>query len=321
MPHTNKPRSGTLQYSPRKRAKRTFARVRSWPIAKDIKPLGFPGYKVAMTHVVITDNKSTSMTKGNDISLPVTIVECPPIKTASILFYKKTPYGLKVSSAVMSQKLDKELAKRISIPKEIKNKIEDYKPEEYDDIKILVYTQPKLTTIGKKKPELFEIAINGKIQEKYNWAKENFGKEININDIFSEGMQIDIHAITTGRGFQGPTKRFGTSLRSHKSEKGVRGPANLGAWTGNRSWTVAHAGQTGYHQRLEYNKWLIKIGTKPEEINNKSGFRGYGLVKNQYILLKGSIPGPRKRMIILTNPARPNKSTPKDAPSIQYISK
>ena len=109
MPHTNKPRSGTLQYNPRKRANRPYARVNSWLEGKDAKPMGFAGYKVGMTHIVITDNKSTSPTKGEDITIPVTIVECPPLKTASIIFYKKTPYGLKVASAVMSDKLDKEL--------------------------------------------------------------------------------------------------------------------------------------------------------------------------------------------------------------------
>jgi large subunit ribosomal protein L3 len=319
MPHINQPRSGTLQYSPRKRANRPYARVRSWLSFKDAKPLGFAGYKVGMTHVIVVDNKATSMTKGNDLSMPVTIIECPPIKTASILFYKKTPYGLKLASALMNQKLDKELARKISMPKKIQKKIEDFKPEDYDDIRILVYTQPKLTTIGKKKPELFELAIGGKVEEKYNWAKENLEKEINIADVLTEGQQVDIHSITKGKGYQGATKRFGTSLRSHKSEKGVRGPANLGCWVGNRNWTVAHPGQMGYHQRIEHNKWLIKMGEKPEEVNKKAGFKRYGLVKNKYLLVKGSIGGANKRLILLTQPTRPNKLIPKEAPSIQYI--
>ena len=321
MPTTRKPRSGTLQFAPRKRAKRTFARVRSWPKSKDPKPLGFAGYKVGMIHALVTDNKETSETKGMDISMPITIIECPPLKTASIIFYKKTPYGTKITSALMAPKLDKELSRKIPLSKNIKKKIEEFKPEEFDDIKILVYTHPKLTTIGKKKPELFQLAIGGTIEEKFNWAKENLGKEIHITDIFKQGEQVDIHAITKGKGFQGPTKRFGTSLRSHKSEKGVRGPANLGAWTGNRNWTVAHAGQTGYHQRFEHNKWIIKINEKPEEINKKAGFKRYGMIRNPCILVKGSIAGAVKRMIILTPALRPNKLIPKEAPSLQYISR
>jgi len=322
MAKAHKPRRGSLQYWPRKRAKRAYARVKTFAPFKEAKLAGFCGYKVGMTHLLITDNKSTSMTKGKNIFCPVTIIECPPIKTASILFYKKTTNGLQLASAFMAPNLDKELKRKTIIPKKTKKKIEDFKPEEFDDIAVIVYTQPKLTTIGKKKPEMFRLALGGSIQEKFEWAKANLGKEVQISDILKEGQQVDIHAITKGKGFQGPVKRFGVAIRQHKSEKTKRGPANLGAWHPHHgNFTVAHAGQMGYHQRTEYNKWLIKIGTNPEEINQKSGFKRYGLVKNNYVLIKGSIAGANKRLIILTNPIRPNKKIPSQAPAISYVSK
>ncbi len=321
MPTTRKPRSGSMQYWPRKRAKRPFARVRSFASAAEPGLLGFAGYKVGMTHVVMTDNRAHSLSKGKDIVCPVTIIECPAIKTASIIFYKKTTNGLQASSAVMASNLDKELKRRISMPKAVKKKIEDFKAEEYDDIRVLVYTQPKLTTIGKKKPELFEMVLGGKIEDRLAWAKENLGKEINVSDILKEGSHLDIHAVTKGKGLGGPMKRFGIGRTSHKSEKGVRTPGNVGAWTGATQWRVAKSGQTGYHQRLEHNKWLLKVSTKPEEVNNKSGFKRYGVIKNPFILVKGSVAGAVKRLIILTNPIRPNKKIPKEAPSINYISK
>ena len=102
MPTTRKPRSGSLQYWPRKRAKRVFARVRSFAAGAEPGLLGFAGYKVGMTHVMMTDNKSTSLTKGKDIVCPVTIIECPALVAASIIFYKKTTHGLQASSAVMA---------------------------------------------------------------------------------------------------------------------------------------------------------------------------------------------------------------------------
>ena len=207
------------------------------------------------------------------------------------------------------------------MPKETKKKLEDFKPEEYDDIKILIYTQPKLTTIGKKKPEVFELALGGKIEDKFNWAKENLGKEINVADVFAEGQHVDIRAITKGKGLSGPMKRFGISRTSHKSEKGVRTPANLGAWTGSRQWRVAKAGQLGYQMRTELNKWLLKMGTDAKEVNNKAGFKRYGLVKNPFILVKGSIAGAAKRLVTLVIPMRPDRRHPSEAPSIQYISK
>ncbi|MBW2988990.1 50S ribosomal protein L3 [Candidatus Woesearchaeota archaeon] len=318
MPTTRRPRFGSLAYHPRKRAKREVARVRSWANIKEAKLLGFAGYKVGMAHLMINDNNPNSMTKGGTIFCPATIVECPPLKTASIRFYKKTIDGLRAVSDIPADNLDKELKRRIIMPKKEKKKEE---AKDFDDITLVVYTQPKLTRIGKKKPELFEIAIGGKKEEKLNYAKNILGKEINIKDVFQEGNQLDVHTITKGKGLQGPVKRFGIGRKNHKAEKGRRNPGSLGPWCGqvNIMWKIPHAGQTGYFQRTEYNKWLIKIGEKPEEINPKGGFISYGLVKNPYVLIKGSIGGPKKRMIRLNMPIRANKNIPKEAPIIKNI--
>ncbi len=319
MGKAKNPRHGSMQFWPRKRAKRSFARVRTWISSKEAKPLEFAGYKVGMTHVAVTDNRPKALTKGEEIIYPVTIIECPPAKVSSVKFYKKTIKGLKLVSEVLSDKLDKELERRISFPKKVNSKIEDVK--EFDDIKVTINTSPKLTTIGKKKPELFEINIGGSKDEKLKWAKENLGKEINVTDVFKEGQLMDIHAITKGKGFQGPVKRFGVSLKHHKTEKGVRSVGSLGGWSaqGHTMYRVAHAGQMGYHQRVEYNKWLLKIGSKPEEINPASGFIRYGIIKNPYILVKGSIFGPAKRLIRFTHAIRGNHKVPKEAPAINYI--
>jgi len=316
MPNIRFPRSGSMQFWPRKRAKRTYARVRSFPLNNESKPQAFLGYKVGMTHLSIIDNRSKSDTKGETITYPVTIVECPPLKSHSIRFYKKSSKGLKLISEIQYEKSDKELKRKISLPKNIKKKIDDIK--EYDEIRVVVYTQPKLTGIGKKKPELLEIPIPGK--DALTWAKGNLGKEISIKDIFKEGQQLDIRAITKGKGYQGPVKRFGVALRRHKSEKGTRrvGPRS-GGWTSqdHMMHRVAQAGQTGYHQRTELNKLLLKIGEK-DDIKPNGGLHKYGIIKNQYILIKGSIAGPKKRTIILTNASRPDKLIPNEAPSIKY---
>ena len=157
MPQSRKPRSGSMQYWPRKRAKEI--RIRSWAKSNDSKMLGFMGYKVGMTHLIVNDNRPNSLTKNTEISFPVTIIECPSIKIASIRFYKNTTNGLKAFSEVWADNLDKELKRAIIIPKSTK-KIEDVK--DYDDIKLIANTQPRLTGIGKKKPDLSEIAIGGK---------------------------------------------------------------------------------------------------------------------------------------------------------------
>ena len=90
MPRVRSPRAGSMQFWPRSRSRNEVARIRTWPESKESKLLGFAGYKVGMTHLLINDNGQNSMTKGTDIFCPVTIVECPPLKTASIRFYKNT---------------------------------------------------------------------------------------------------------------------------------------------------------------------------------------------------------------------------------------
>ena len=111
------------------------------------------------------------------------------------------------------------------------------------------------------------------------------------------------------------------AARTHKAEKTKRGPASLGAWCGQGKmmYRVAHAGQMGYWQRTEHNKQILKIGSKPEEINPKGGFKHYGVVKNSYVLFMGSVIGPSKRMIRFNVAARVKKE-PKGAPNITYVS-
>jgi len=320
MPTKRSPRKGSMQFWPRKKAKSESVRVRSWAESKDAKPLGFPGFKAGMTHVMITDNRSNSITKGENIRFPVTVIECPPVKLIGFTLYKKDAYGLHASSQILADKLDKELAKKFPLPKKTKKNAADVKIEDYEDLVLLVQTQPKLTGIGKKKSSVFELGIGGNLKAKFDYAKSNLGKEIKVEDVLHEGMQLDSHAVTKGKGFQGPVKRFGVAIRQHKSEKTKRGPGSLGPWHGPLNWRVSHAGQTGYHQRVDYNKWLLKIGNTPAEINPKGGFLRYGNVKNNFILVKGSVQGPAKRMIKLIQATRPNPKIPKDAPAIAYLS-
>src|SRR3989344_3299263 len=164
----------------------------------------------------------------------------------------------------------------------------------------------------------------GSIKDKFEYAKQNIGKEIKITDIFKEGELVDIHGVSKGKGTQGPVKRFGISIRSHKAEKTKRGPGSLGGWRGqgHMMYRVAHAGQMGYHTRTEYNKWLMKIGHDQKDIegiNPKSGFRRYGVVKNPFLMIKGSVVGPTKRMIRINAAYRGDYKVPKEAPSIQKI--
>ena len=57
--------------------------------------------------------------------------------------------------------------------------------------------------------------------------------------------------------------------------------------------------------RAIYNNKIIAIG-KPNELN-LNGLTNYGDVKENYLLLRGSVQGPQKRQMLLTFPLRANK--------------
>jgi large subunit ribosomal protein L3 len=58
------------------------------------------------------------------------------------------------------------------------------------------------------------------------------------------------------------------------------------------------------HQRTEFNKRILKVGDKGEDVTPAGGFLGYGLVRNGYVLIQGSVPGPAKRLIKLRDAIR-----------------
>ena len=150
------------------------------------------------------------------------------------------------------------------------------------------------------------------------------GNEVKASDILNEGQFVDAIATTKGKGFQGVVKRWGIRIQYGKAVRAGKGRhvGSIGPWTPSRTmWTVAQAGQMGYHKRTEFNKKILKIASADEvdQINPDGGFVKYGLVKNDYVLVKGSLPGPSKRLVILRQPIRPNNKS-EDMPQINYIS-
>lgn len=284
--------------------------------------MAFPTYKAGMTHVLVIDARKTSQTKGETISLPATILECPPIKIYSVRCYTEDAYGKRVATEIVVGK-DKHLFRRLLTKKTEEEKLDALDLNKYTDLTITLLTQPSKTGIGKKRPEVLEAHLGGTKEEKLAWIKERLGKEIPVTDVFTEGDYADSHGVTTGKGFQGPVKRFGIGLKPHKSEKGRRAPGSLGGWSAQQHfmYRVAHAGQMGYHQRTQYNNQILKIGADPADVNPKGGFLRFGEVKNQYVIVKGSIQGPKKRMITLTKAIRLYPRAKHPLPTIEAISR
>ena len=329
MVRHHQPRKGSVAFSPRKRAAKETPRVKSWPQIDEPKLLGLAGYKVGMTHALVTDTDKNSPTNGMEVFTPVTVLEVPPVVVMGIRAYEKTSRGLKVITEVLADNLDEELSRKISLPKEY-NKSEAIAKiqgalENTEEIRVLVHTNPKVTSVPKKKPDIFECGIGGaNPEEKLNTALELLGNEVKASEIFNEGEFVDAIATTKGKGFQGVVKRWGIRIQYGKAVRAGKGRhvGSIGPWTPRRTmWTVAQAGQMGYHKRTEFNKRILKIASADEvdQINPDGGFVKYGLVKNDYVLVKGSLPGPSKRLVVLRKGVR-NASKDATAPEISYIS-
>jgi large subunit ribosomal protein L3 len=73
-------------------------------------------------------------------------------------------------------------------------------------------------------------------------------------------------------------------------------------------YTVARQGQRGFHQRTEYNKRILVISNTDKDerdsINPPGGFKHFGLVRGDYIVVRGSVPGVPKRLLKMRQPIR-----------------
>lgn len=304
MPKLSRPRKGSLQFSPRKRAAKLLPSANWKPISsKKEGLLGFIAYKVGMASASVKDTTEKSMTANKNIIMPITILEAPEMKIFSVRFYKS---GQVAKDIIVST--DKELKKKLKVPKSPGNL--DNAPE-FDDIRVIAYSLPSKIKL-KKTPDLIELAIQS--DNKLEYVKSLVGKEISISDFLdAEEKLVDVRGVTKGKGTQGPVKRFGIDLKFHKSEKGRRTPGSIAPWHPARiTFRAPMPGQLGLFSRIEYNKQVLSVSdTKEKDLNPAQGFNGYGKVTGSYIILSGSIPGPSKRQILISKTLRPSKDQSK----------
>jgi large subunit ribosomal protein L3 len=329
MGHRKKsaPRHGSLAYLPRGRAKRTTGRIRYWPkVTDEPTMLGFMGYKAGMTHILMIEDKLGSQNLGKEVSHPATILDIPPVVVFAIRAYTRNQQGLQTLTEAWMKDPPKDFDRALVLPEKFNTEEALKKMEkaldEISEVRLLAATNPRLAGVPKKKPDIMEIKVDGgSIQEQIEYAKSLLGKNVSVTDVFKEGSYVDVVAITKGKGFQGPVKRWGIKILPRKSRKTKRGVAAIGPWKPSRVlYTVPRAGQMGYHQRTEYNKRILKIGIDGKDVTPKGGFLKYGTVKGTYVIVDGSLPGPAKRLIRLRHPARPPNQVLEAAPNITYIS-
>src|SRR5438132_69779 len=324
MPGIKTPRRGSLAYYPRKRARRIYPKLRVIPSSEKAKISGYAAYKAGMSRAILVDSRKGSPSFGQEITVPVTILDCPPLKVLGIRAYYSTPYGKKVFTEVWTKNLPKELARKIKAKKvaqENLGKIEE-NLQKVSDVRFIVSSDPRSSGFGKKTPEVFELPFAGNdLKEKFEFAKQFFGKEIKVSDFLKEGELVDVISVTKGKGTAGPVKRFHVKIQNRHAKKKLRHVGALGSQVPRRvKWTVPMAGQLGFQTRTEMNKRVLKIGEKGAEVNPSSGFKRYGNIGGNYLVLEGSVPGTKKRFVLI-RPTMRLKSSRIFVPEVKEIFK
>jgi large subunit ribosomal protein L3e len=299
----------------------------------------FMGFKAGMTHVVrYRERRQHRKVIKRDVVEPVTIIETPPIKIVGVVGYIDTPRGLRSLTSVWAQNLSKECmrnfyknwfrSKKKAFSKySLKWKETDPRKSVQRDfdrirkyctvVRVLAHTQVHLLKLERKKAHLMEIQVNGgSIAEKVKFAQDNLEQEITVDKVIKENDMIDIVGVTRGHGREGVIKRWGVTRLPRKTHRGLRKVACIGAWhPASVRWTVARTGQRGYFHRTEINKKVYRVGsgvvrgtknnaTTENDIEIKNitpmgGFPHYGEVNQDFVMIRGSVMGPKKRAITL----------------------
>eukprot|EP01084_Bolivina_argentea_P274838 468571_1 len=229
-------------------------------------------------------------------------------------------------------------------PVEIKRRLE-FIQAYCDVVRIIAHSQvKKLNHLGMKKAHIMEIQVNGgaDIKEKVEFGYNLFEKQISIDSVFHDNESIDTIAVTRGHGWKGVVNRWGVTRLPRKTHRGLRKVACIGSWHPARvQFNIAREGQKGYHHRTEIHKKIYKIGSainydqngKPKNfeastnydlteknITPMGGFTGYGVVKQDFIMIKGSCPGVRKRPITLRKAiVEPSTTAAKEEIKLRFI--
>ncbi|KAL9252873.1 Large ribosomal subunit protein uL3-like protein [Drosera capensis] len=329
------PRHGSLGFLPRKRAVRH--RGKGFPKDDPNKPprlTAFLGYEAGMPHIVRDVEKPGSKLHHKETCEAVIIIETPPMIVFGVVGYIKTPRRMRLLNTVWAQHWSKEVRRRFyrnwckSKKKAFTKYSKKYEIEEGKKdidkqleklkkyasvVRVLAHTQMK--GLKQKKAHLVDIQVNGgTIAQKVDYAYGFFEKEIPIDAVLQKDELIDIIGVTKGTGYEGVVTRWGVTRLPRKSHRGLRKVSSIGAWHPARvSYTVARAGQNGYHHRTELNKEIYRFGKVGKESHSAmteydrtekditpiGGFPHYGVVKDDYLMIKGGFCIPKKRVVTL----------------------
>merc|ERR1712048_1530054 len=179
--------------------------------------------------------------------------------------------------------------------------------------------------VGTKKAHIKEIQVNGgTVEKKVDFVMGLLEQEVKVADVFSQDEMIDVIGATRGHGFNGVITRWGVTRLPRKTHRGLRKVACIGSWHPARvQFQVPRSGQLGYGHRAEINKKIYRIGKAAKDdphsamteadltekgITPMGGFSHYGEVTQDWIMLRGTLMGPRKRVITVRKSLLPQVS-------------
>jgi large subunit ribosomal protein L3 len=283
------PRRGSLAYRPRARAKSLLPRIRNWPKVASDKPtmLGFPGFKAGTIHVITVDDRAKTPNFGKPLYNMSSVLSMPEAEVTGLRLYAhedgadRPLADVKPGAGASADKLPLDKTQRVAA---------------------IVSTVPSEVGLSQKKPIVLEVGVSGGgVKAQADYVIGLFGKKVKFADIFKPGMYVDVLGITKGKGIEGPITRFGVKRKQHKSRKTVREVGVIGPWhPAAVTYTVARMGQMGFHQRTETGKRILLTGNAKEKpITPPGGFLHFGDVNGDYAVVRGSVPGPASRFVMV----------------------
>jgi large subunit ribosomal protein L3 len=298
--------------------------MRTWAQLDLDKPLlaGYFTFKAGMVHVITADDREKTANFGKPRFNAATVLVVAPMKVYGIRAYEYGDGAYNVLSDIYDygDSLFAKAKKKPSADEQLKSLMNV--KDKVNEVFALVSIIPKEVGLSQKEPLRMEIAVTGgKVEERLEFVKSLLGKTISLTGNVAPGSMVDVAAVSKGRGFEGPVTRMGIKRKQHKSRKSVRAVGVLSPWHPHGvMYTVARAGQMGYHQRIEYNHRVLLFGSEATNpVTPSGGFPHYGLVRGEYVVVKGSVPGPTRRPVVVRLPLRSEFNKGK-TPSILFFS-
>jgi large subunit ribosomal protein L3 len=270
-----------------------YPRTRTWPGVEGDKPtlLAYPGYKAGTVHVITVDDRAKTPNFGKPLFNLSSVVSFPEATVTGLRLYA---HENGADRAISDLKAQGDASKELPVDRTRR-------------VVAVLSSVPAEAGLSQKKPIVLEVGVSGgDVKAQVEYVKAILGRKVKFADFFKAGMKVDVLGITKGKGFEGPVTRMGIKRKQHKSRKSVRAVGVIGPWhPAAVMYTVARAGQMGFHQRTETGKRILITGdAKEKPITPAGGFLHFGEVRGEYAVLAGSVPGPASRFVMVRHRAR-----------------